>query len=532
MKNKMELAQYKLNNKTIDEISEHIQQYMQTLGIEKTKGLRIRLLTEEILLNWMQHFGEDASIQVLTGKKFGNHQLIMRIKGDKFDPLTWQDAEYSEYLAHISESLGLLPTYHYKNGMNTIAFKLTKEVNTILQLFITLLLAIIVGFAGKLLPANFRNGVCEAVLTPLYDTFLGILSTVAGPMIFLSVTWGIYGIGDTETLGTIGKKMLSRFLVMTLVTTILSMAVCIPLFHLSFAKSQVIGNDYGSIIQLLLGIFPTNIVSPFLDGNTMQIILMAIVVGCVLLILGSQTKMVAEFIEQLNHIINYLMGFVGKLLPVFIFLVVLDMIWKDTLQTITTAWKPIVMLCVLSFALLLCSSSALCLRNKVNLTILLKKLFPSFLIGITTASSSAAFGTMVSCCDKELGIDNKVSGFGIPLGIVLYKPITAINFVVCALYFTELYNVQISTSWFVIAVIVITIISIALPPIPGGALACYTIVFSQLGIPATALTFMLILDVIFDFICTGFSLPLLQCELAALARKLGMLDCNMLREHK
>lgn len=262
----------------------------------------------------------------------------------------------------------------------------------------------------------------------------------------------------------------------------------------------------------------------------MQIILMAIIVGCILVIMGNRTKDVAILIEQINLVINYLMEFVSKLVPGFIFIVVSDMIWKNALGSISTAWKPIVIVLAVAIIALFFNLAILCISNKISFGLIIKKIFPSFIIGITTASSSAAFGTMANSCDKELGINKKVSGFGIPLGIVLYKPATAFSIVACTLYFAEMYNIDISISWIVIAAVAIAIITIAIPPIPGGALACYTIVFAQLGIPTSALTVMLILDSVFDFICTGFDISFRQCELVNLSRKIGMLNTDLLRK--
>lgn len=529
MKKELQLMDYNLNNRVIDEISESVQEYMNSLRIDKPKILRIRLLVEEILLNWLRHFGENTSIQIYTRKKLGNRQLILKLKGDKFNPLNLQDQQYDEYLTKLSESLGILPNYSYAKGINQISFQLAKETNYIIKLFYTLLLAAIAGFGIMQLPESFRTGMSENVLSPIYNTFLGILSTVAGPMIFLSVAGGIYGIGDIETLGKIGKKMITSFFVNTLVMTLISMIIVLPLFNLSFSFTAIKAKEFGSIFQLLLSIFPKNIVSPFIDGNTMQIILMAVVVGCILLVLGNQTKGVAELIEQIIIIINYLMRIISKMVPGFIFIVILDMILKDTFHTILNAWTPIIIVLSISIIGIAILIFTLCIKHNIKPGLLIKKLFPSFLVGLTTSSSAAAFGTVLSCCENELGIDKKVSSFGVPLGNVLYKPSAAFSFVVCVLYFAEAYSVDISISWLIIAVVIITIISVALPPIPGGALACYTIIFSQLGIPNEAISVMLILDIIFDFINTGFDIPYLQCELVRLSQKLDMLDLNIIR---
>ena len=51
----------------------------------------------------------------------------------------------------------------------------------------------------------------------------------------------------------------------------------------------------------------------------------------------------------------------------------------------------------------------------------------------------------------------------------------------------EIYGVKISPVWLITALIIAVVLAVATPPIPGGALACYTILLLQLEIPAQAI---------------------------------------------
>ena len=46
----------------------------------------------------------------------------------------------------------------------------------------------------------------EEMITPVFDTFMGLLSAVSGPLIFLSVAGGIYNIGDIIDGGYTGTN--------------------------------------------------------------------------------------------------------------------------------------------------------------------------------------------------------------------------------------------------------------------------------------------------------------------------------------
>jgi Na+/H+-dicarboxylate symporter len=120
--------------------------------------------------------------------------------------------------------------------------------------------------------------------------------------------------------------------------------------------------------------------------------------------------------------------------------------------------------------------------------------------------------------------------FGQPVGGVVFMPSTAINFIVCAVYMASYYKVNVSVLWFIIAVILCTFVAIATPPVPGGAIAAYTVIFAQLGIPSAALAIVVTMDILFDFISTAFDGAFLQLELIRQADENKMLNYDTLRK--
>ena len=208
----------------------------------------------------------------------------------------------------------------------------------------------------------------------------------------------------------------------------------------------------------------------------------------------------------------------------------MQMIWSDTLDVVLSAWKPLFVFvgCVIVISLAMALIAAF--RTKANVFALIKKAIPASVIAITTASSVAAFGTCVNTCEKKLGISDSITSFGVPLGIVIFPPGIAIYFTLICMYTAEVYGVECSLTWFVMAVFTGCLLAIAAPPIPGGTLTCYTIMFSQLGLPEEALVVALALDVLFDFIATGMNVFCLQMELLIQAKKMGRLDHAVLNE--
>lgn len=522
---------YSLENTSIDEVSEQTVLFLQELNMEHKNRLRIRLLVEEILLDWQEHFGAETDCRLTIGKRIGRPYLQLEVKGASFNPLEQSADAYGAYRNRLMANMGLAPSFSYENGRNVITFKMKKQKQKpLLQLIYAIVFGFLIGWLGLQMPDAIRLSILNRFLTPLYDTFFNLLAAIAGPMVFLSVAWGIYGIGDSTTFGRIGKRMILHFLYVFFGICIVSIFLALPFFDLHFAIYSGGVSQLDSLYRMILGFVPPDIVTPFIQGNFMQIIMLAVGMGLALLILGKQTEIVAIAIEQVNYVVQFLMEIISRMVPYFIFIVLVQMLWSDTLDMVLSAWKPVAVYLVI--ALLVCTAM-LCstaFYGKINPKVLLQKTFQTFVLAASTASSVAAFGTCVNVCERKLGINSQITSFGVPLGIVMFPPGTAIYFILICIYIAEMYAVECSPIWFLLAVFTVGVLAIASPPIPGGTLTCYTIIFAQLGLPQEALALALALDVLFDFAATGMNMFTLQFELLVQAKRMGMLDEKILRK--
>ena len=386
------------------------------------------------------------------------------------------------------------------------------------------------GTGGLLIPDELKTAVLNHILTPIYDTFFNLLGTIAGPMVFLSVAWGIYGIGDTATFGRIGKRMVLHFIGTVFLIGVICVPLALPFFSLNLAWQGGGAAELSSLFQMILGFIPADIVTPFQEGNSLQIILLGAAVGVSLLILGKQTEVVAQIIEQINYVVQFLMEIISTLVPYFIFIVLVQMIWTGTLDIVLSAWKPFLAFLLIIVLVAMVMVLIVARMGSVSPRLVLKKCLPTFIIGMTTASSVATFGTCANTCERKLGVSNHITSFGVPLGIVMFPPATSLYFMLICIYAAEIYHVECSVMWFVLAVFSAAVLAIASPPIPGGTLTCYTIMFAQLGIPAEALVVALALDVLCDFVATGMNMFCLQLELVIQAKRMDLLNKAMIQK--
>ncbi len=528
----MELTtqEYQLSNATCDEIASAIMGFCNAQKISHRDALRYRLSAEECLLDWLANGFEGHMIQLRMGRRMLAPVIYLEAEGEPLDPYRTKEDNFGAYCGSILTNLRLAPEYSYKRGLNRLVFRIHRpRPGQVTLLACVILIAALLGTLGLMfLPEQLRMTLQNGVVTPIYNTFFNILSSIAGPMIFLAVTWGIYGIGDAVTLGRVGKKLIFRYLGMVFLAA--TCCTCLfPLFGNGLSGSTGLGDQCQAILEMILGIFPSTIIEPFASGNTLQIIFMAVVIGVALLFLGNKTSLVARAIEQINYLVQFLMEFISRLVPFVIFLVIINLIWSGNLGVLSRIWQLLVIfVCVLLLIGMLFLLSV-AIFHKVKPSVLLRKSMGTFLTALATASSAAAFASNMSTCEKKFGISPSLCGFGIPLAMVMHRPISAVYNLLLAFYFAAYYQVHCSISWIVLAVIVSGILAVAAPPIPGGGAMAYAILFSQLGIPSDAITIAFTIDILTDFVITAFEMFCMPFSLIHSARRFNMIDLDVLR---
>lgn len=521
---------YQLLPEQIDEASDKLNEVLASCTSLKSKEiLRHRLSMEEILLNWMG-VEEENQVQLIIeqqGKKL-NIMLEMRSEsqGVQINPL--KDGEEfgdSGMADSIMSNLGTVWLYQYSDGMNQVSIRVARKTrNQLVQLAMAMVLAIISGFVLKELPESVTAKCLEYVIEPVFDTFMGFLSAIVGPMMFLSVAWGILSIGNPRQLGTIGKKVCLRFLAHNAAAAVFGGILTIMFFSIRLSEADAGGGQVQALLDMLYDIIPDNLLTPFLSGNTMQIVFLAVVAGISMIVVQNQIPVAAQCIEQFNIVIQQILAAIGQIVPGFVYLSILRLVLSDQTEGLSSFLQMIVV--YLGGTVLLSAYYILDVSRqfKVRPGVLIRKLMSTFLIAISTASSTAAFAEASSVCIDKLGINKKLVNFGLPLGIVTFMPANSLWMVLFVGACAQYYDRILTPVDLLMAILVATFLSVAAPPIPGGALTCYMILLMQMNIPLEILAIASTINFVLDFTGTAVHILANQTQLLIAAGKMDMAD--------
>lgn len=71
-----------------------------------------------------------------------------------------------------------------------------------------------------------------------------------------------------------------------------------------------------STVGFLMDIIPKTVVSAFVDGNILQVLLFALLFAFALQALGSRGKPLLDFIDQISHVFFGIVGIIMKAAPI------------------------------------------------------------------------------------------------------------------------------------------------------------------------------------------------------------------------
>ena len=519
---------YTLSNKSIDRISEEITSILENKRVPVRDCTKIRLTAEELLLKYREKFGSESELTLLHTKRFGKIIVTLRLRCESFDPMAELSAE-DFWLQNILQALGYVPTWTYKHNCNELCFPVRCESR--LPAWAGTLLAgavgIILGFAARLLPTETLSMLTDTLFDPVSSTVMGFLSAVSAMLIFLSIINGIVGMGNLATLNRLGKKLIGQILRSMLLLSVVIVLIFGLLFPISGGAGS--GFDFGSLWSMILDIIPSSFFDPFNTGNALQILFLSFVIGFIMLRSVSSLDPVVRGVQGLYLIVQDMMALVLKALPLVVFISLFKLFSGSADIDLRAVYKyPLIQL-LLSLAWLAAVILKICVKLKAKPAILVKKLLPTFLIGLSTSSSNAALSTSMDTCENKLGISPELVKVGIPLSHSIDKPTGIILLMSGAVCMAQMFSVDISWMELVTMTLTVFLLAIAAPPVPGGGISVITLLFTIYGIPLEALSIIISLDVITDRIVTSSIVTNAQLDLIQVADSLGELDKEILR---
>ncbi|MFI0784191.1 cation:dicarboxylate symporter family transporter [Streptomyces lydicus] len=306
-----------------------------------------------------------------------------------------------------------------------------------IAVIVAVLLGIIVGFAAP--------GVAVE-LKPLGTGFVNLIKMMISPVIFCTIVLGVGSVRKAAKVGAVGGLALGYFMVMSTVALAIGLVVGNLLdpgsgLHLTESvrhagQAQTSGGGE-SLSEFLLGMIPTTLVSAFTQGEVLQTLLVALLVGFGLQALGSAGEPVLRGVGHLQKLVFRVLAMIMWVAPVGAFGAIAAVVGEtglDALKSLAIIMVGFYTTCLLFVIVVL--GTLLRLVAGVNIFQLLKYLGREFLLILSTSSSESALPRLIAKME-HLGVSKPVVGITVPTGYSFNLDGTAIYLTMSSLFVAE-----------------------------------------------------------------------------------------------
>lgn len=536
------------NDDALEHALDFIRERFRALNLTKKESSRAELMCEETLSALIEHVNRERVkfIYVNVRKFLGNISVELKVPGDEFsfsesishdyddeDETSSAEAIRNIILRSFSENI----RYRHSGKFNTVKISIVHSKYSGLYWTLgSLILAVITGVLMKLfVPEEICRAFNDNILVSVRTVFMNGLTLCAVPVVFFSIASCVIQFAGMSDMRRAGSKVLITFVISALIASF--MGIVIPFLirpgenlseYLS-ASSSVSNSSSISVRETVINIIPSNIFRPFINGDMLQIIVIAVLTGAATGMTSAKTFM--SFMEEGSMIFMRIMGMFMHMMPLIVFCSIASMI----LTTGTSAMLSLIgiLLTMMSGSILLISLQLayVAIAGRLNPLTFIRKSVNMIITAVSTCSSTASMPASLKAAD-DMGISPKLSSFAIPFGLTLNKSSMCLAVTSYMTIASIVYGIHMSPYTIISAAFLNVILVTAAPAMTGSTFIILASMLAQISCPADIIGMFMSLNPILDMIDTPAAcLGNLAVTLVA-SRNENMLDLEKFYGHE
>lgn len=374
--------------------------------------------------------------------------------------------------------------------MNEVKEK--KKLGLTTKIFISLIAGAIVGIALNMFAADVdfvQNVLVNGVFYVVGQGFIRLMQMLVVPLVFCSLICGATAIGDSKTLGKVGVKIIGFYIFTTMMAVAVALGIGLlikPGMGLDMSQIQTAevtaSSDSVSFAETLLNIIPKNPIGALANGEMLQVIVFALIIGVILAKLQDKTQLVTNFFQQGNDIMMEMTMMVMGLAPIGVFCLISKTFAGLGFSAMVPMFKY--MGAVLLALFIQCCGIyqiLLALLTRLNPLRFLKKFAPVMGFAFSTATSNATIPMNIDTLEEKIGVNRRISSFTIPLGATINMDGTSIMQGVAVVFVAQAFGIQLTPADYLTVIATATLASIGTAGVPSVGLVTLAMVFDSVG---------------------------------------------------
>lgn len=322
--------------------------------------------------------------------------------------------------------------------------------------FISLWFLVIVFMIGGIIFGVLNPTVAKQT-KPIIDNFIHVIKLLVGPIVFFTVVSGIIGMGNLKQLGTIGTKSFLYFEVVSSIALVIGLGFG-HLFHpgtgLNLSVSSIDPSlvskytaneaEATSFTKIMLSAVPHNLWDPFIEGNTLQILFIAVVSGFVLFYAARNKRdMVVDKLHSIQDFLFKILSVVMWFSPIAAFAAMSFMLGEFGISVIWHMLGLVLTMIVACIFFILFILGSIAKMGGFSILQFLNFIKDEIILVFATSSSESALGPIMRKL-KNNGVDESIVGIVIPAGYSFNLDGTNIYLALVIAFLCQAFNIHLS----------------------------------------------------------------------------------------
>jgi aerobic C4-dicarboxylate transport protein len=290
-------------------------------------------------------------------------------------------------------------------------------------------------------------------MRPLGDTFVNLVKMVIAPIVFLTIVLGIATLGDLKRVGRVGGKALLYFEIVT------TFALAIGLVVVNVIKpgagldvSRLAGGDISrytsqaqhmTFVDFVTHIVPANMLEPFVTGEMLQVVFVAVLFGVALSALGEMARPALNVFEILSRALFRIVGIIMIVAPIGAFGAMAYTVGNFGLRTLIPLGKLMLSVYTTMFLFIFVVLNVVAYVSGFSLWRFLKYIWEEILLVLGTSSSEVALPRMMDKLE-QFGCAKTIVGLVVPTGYSFNLDGTSIYLAMATIFLAQVSGVHLS----------------------------------------------------------------------------------------
>ncbi|RCU51888.1 dicarboxylate/amino acid:cation symporter [Corallincola luteus] len=345
-------------------------------------------------------------------------------------------------------------------------------------------------------------------LKPLGDLFINAIRMLVVPLVFCSLVMAVTSLGDDNRLGRIGIKTVGLFLLTAVIASALGLLIGSMMnfsAELSLTASSVRERDIPPFAQVLVDVVPRNPIAAMAEGNILQVLLFAVLVGVAINQVGDKAEPVKRFLHSGAEVMYQITRMVLALTPYGVFGLIAWMLGSFGLDSLLPLAKFVVAIYIACLIhIVLVYGTAVQLFGGISIRQFFKAVFPAQLVAYASASSYGTLPVSTRCVTEGLGVSRQYASFVLPMGATINMDgCGGIYPAIAAIFIAQIYGIPLGWIDYGIIMATATLASIGTAGVPGTAMVMLTVTLNAVGLPLEGIAFVAAIDRIIDMMRTA-----------------------------